>query len=525
MIDRGGERVGAYRLEAQLGRGGMGVVYRARSPDGGVVALKRLELADATDESLTRFLREASLRIRHPNVVRVVGAGADSAGRPYLVMELLEGEPLDRVLSRGLPVRRVVEIAIAVCSGLEALHGAGLVHRDVKPSNIFVCTDGTPKLLDLGIAFSTQGATMITQSGSVVGTPAYLAPEQARGRRVDVRADVWSVGVLLYEGLTGVNPFRRDTQLATMLAVVAEPIPALAAQRRPVARRLARIVERCLVKDPEGRLHSITALREALERYLEEHDDAVAVGGEDAASEGERRVVAVLIAEGVERVEELSRAIVEAGGETLPLAGARVAGIFGADTSRGDELRRALDAAFEARAAARGMAIACGHATRRGALVSGEALAEAERAAQHAIGAIVAGPATVPMLTPYAEVLERSAGVFEVVARKATTGRASPVRGHVAGASHEPPPQTGGGSETPLVGRATELAAIERSRDVWRDEQRAVAVLVSGPLGIGKSRLADAAVELFRGAGTEVVVRSARADDRGMPVAFSLIRG
>jgi predicted Ser/Thr protein kinase len=207
MASRGPSR---YEVERTLGRGGMATVYLARDTVlGRHVALKVLADHLAEDEGFrARFLREARLaaRLSHPNVVRVYDAGDDERGLS-IVMEYVEGEPLDAELRRRgpLPPDEVVELGVQLCSALEAAHAAGLVHRDVKPQNILRARDGTVKLTDFGIARSLD-STVLTEHGSVLGTAAYLAPEQARGEPVTGAADLYGLGVVLYEALTGRRP-------------------------------------------------------------------------------------------------------------------------------------------------------------------------------------------------------------------------------------------------------------------------------------------------------------------------------
>ncbi|MGE3630411.1 MAG: serine/threonine-protein kinase, partial [Sandaracinaceae bacterium] len=221
-----GERVGPYRLVETLGEGGMGTVYRAER-DGQLVALKLVKTELSSPEAHARFEREARVRIDHPNVVRVIDAGVDPRG-PYLALELLEGETLAERLTRGRLERdEALDVAIQACRGLGAAHAAGVVHRDLKPSNLYLCTDGAVKILDFGVARIESLGDRLTKTGQVVGTLAYLSPEQAeRQKLVDHRADLWSLGAVMYECLAGRPPFAEDTALATLVAVMlGEPAP------------------------------------------------------------------------------------------------------------------------------------------------------------------------------------------------------------------------------------------------------------------------------------------------------------
>ena len=238
---------GRYRIVRELGRGGMGTVCEVEDPDlpGRRLALKRLHAGLLGPEPALRFLREAVLlaRIRHPGVLTVHAGGQDEGG-PWLVTDLIEGEPLEAVVARGpLPPARAAELVAQLGEAVEALHRAGLVHRDLKPHNVLVRPDGAPVLLDFGLARELDGDSL-TRSGELLGTPAYMAPEQVRDpRTVDARADVYSLGAVLYALLAGRPPFRGSV-VEVLLAAQhrgpdwpAGPEPALdAACRRAMAR-------------------------------------------------------------------------------------------------------------------------------------------------------------------------------------------------------------------------------------------------------------------------------------------------
>jgi serine/threonine protein kinase len=242
-----------YRLERPLGHGGMASVFAAR--DTGLdraVAVKLLAENLAGDEELRkRFLREARLaaRLSHPNVVSVFDAGEDD-GRPYIVMELVEGKTL---AERGrMPPEDARALAVQAARGLAHAHDAGLIHRDIKPGNLLVRVDGTLKIADFGIARAAE-MTALTQAGTVLGTAAYLAPEQALGEQVTPASDVYSLGAVLYELLTGRPPFEFDS-LADLAeqqrAMAITPVRELAPQ---VPRGLEGLVMRCLARNPAYR--------------------------------------------------------------------------------------------------------------------------------------------------------------------------------------------------------------------------------------------------------------------------------
>ena len=271
-----GTRIGPYEIVNWLGAGGMGEVYRARdSRLGRDVALKLIPESFATDPSrLNRFEQEARAagQLNHPNVLAVYDIGI-YAGAPYIVSELLEGESIRSRLAAGaLPTRKAVDYARQIAAGLAAAHDKGIVHRDVKPDNLFVTADGRVKILDFGIAKLTRpaeeqightGLPTETASGIVVGTAGYMSPEQVRGEPVDARSDIFSVGIVLHEMLTGKPVFARETAAETMTAILNEdpnePLPG------KVPPALVRIVSRCLEKTREMRFQSARDLAFGLE--------------------------------------------------------------------------------------------------------------------------------------------------------------------------------------------------------------------------------------------------------------------
>src|SRR6185436_924752 len=204
-----------YVIEALIGQGGMGEVYRARHVKLGMPVAVKTIVGDASPELVARFAREAQLlaRVRHQNVVSILDVGTAAFGTECMVMEFLEGEGLDARLERRkvLPWNEVRAIGMSVLQGLDAIHGAGIVHRDLKPSNVLIVR-GTPeivKLVDFGIAHSAQAAKY-TRTGAVIGTPAYMSPEQLVGAELDARSDLYSLALMLYELCAGKLPFGDD---------------------------------------------------------------------------------------------------------------------------------------------------------------------------------------------------------------------------------------------------------------------------------------------------------------------------
>jgi eukaryotic-like serine/threonine-protein kinase len=272
-----GRTLAHYRVTGELGRGGMGVVYRALdlrlNRDVAIKVLPPELVADAPRRE--RFLREAqtSSQLSHPNI-GVLYEADESDGVSFMAMELIDGEKLSDLIARGsLPVLRAVELAIEIAEGLAFAHDKGVVHRDLKPANVMVTRQGHAKIIDFGLAKLVEGLgtsgsgetrAMVTEPGAVLGTTAYLSPEQARAGRVDHRSDIFTFGVMFYEMLTGSLPFRGQSGLETLQAImhgVAPTLPALGADVGPAAQAdLQRIVEKCLAKEPDARYQGMRDL-------------------------------------------------------------------------------------------------------------------------------------------------------------------------------------------------------------------------------------------------------------------------
>lgn len=259
---------GRYEILDKLGEGAMGVVYRAQDAAlGRVVALKMLSAELGGEEELhQRFQREAEAigRLSHPHIVTVYDMG-DAEGQLYMAMELLEGQDLRKLVEtgRGIPLADRVRVLAQICDGLAYAHSRGVVHRDVKPANILVTTKGQVKLLDFGLARVAARST-ITRRGVILGTPDYMSPEQAMGRNVDHRSDMFSAGSVFYEFLGFQKPFRGKTLHSVLYQILSEePEPLLALNPRMPA-RLAAIVHGMLRKDPDKRYESMDAVRRAL---------------------------------------------------------------------------------------------------------------------------------------------------------------------------------------------------------------------------------------------------------------------
>ena len=288
-----GKTVSHYKILAALGKGGMGVVYRAEDVRlGRTVALKFVPETLANDRSaLERFQREARAvsALNHPNICTLHDID-ESDGRPFLVMECLEGHTLKDRIAKNLGLDEVVDMAIQVVEALDTAHSRGIVHRDIKPANIFVTTRGQVKMLDFGLAKmvgggggdaaqASQMATaaldeLLTSPGSTIGTVAYMSPEQARGEDLDARTDLFSFGVVLYEMVTGVQPFQASGVALTFVAIL-QNAPVAASRVRPeVSAELERIINKALEKSRDLRYQNASDLRADLKRLRRDTDSS-----------------------------------------------------------------------------------------------------------------------------------------------------------------------------------------------------------------------------------------------------------
>jgi len=269
-----GTRIGSYEIVEAIGRGGMGSIYRCRDlklerP----VALKVLhEERTGNSDALARFEQEAraTSALNHPHIVQLFDfdtATVDGTKLHYLAMELVEGVPFRKVLAGRVAITEILEILAQVADALDKAHEHGIVHRDIKPENVIVTRDGYAKVLDFGIAKLMDSETeqvapssadpvqsdVETQAGDIMGTLAYMAPEQIQGRPVDRRTDVFALGTLLFEAAMGDAPFRADRASSTIHAIVHSPTPRIHRPPRPVPPAYDRIVDRCLAKEPDAR--------------------------------------------------------------------------------------------------------------------------------------------------------------------------------------------------------------------------------------------------------------------------------
>ena len=264
---------GRYRLEAKLGSGGMSTVYLARDTTlDRPVAVKVMhrEMSEQADQ-LERFRQEARAvaKLSHPNVVSVIDAGEDG-GYPYIVFEYVEGETLKARINRvgPLDVQEALAYAIEIARGLTVAHARKMVHRDIKPQNVLIDAEGRAKLTDFGISRQLEQDGM-TATGRVLGTTDYVAPEQAMGRGADQRSDIYSLGVVLFEMLTGGVPFRADSQVGVAMKHVNEELPDVQGERPELSAATALVVERATAKDPTKRYADIGELIDDLSTALE----------------------------------------------------------------------------------------------------------------------------------------------------------------------------------------------------------------------------------------------------------------
>lgn len=269
-----GKTIGPYEIQRELGHGAMGVVYKAVDKTlHRAVALKLLPTKFANEDFINRFQQEAraAAQINHPNVVTIYGVGSDG-DHHYIAMELVVGKTLEKEIkvNRSIDMRRALEIVGAVAGGLEAAHRRRIFHRDIKPQNIMVSDRGVPKILDFGIArLSRREGREGKDEGEIFGTPAYMSPEQCKGERADGRSDIFSLGVTLYEMISGRLPFLSKSRHELALMIVEDPHPSIRRYVPGVPQSVVDLLKKMLEKDPKDRFQTATGLQEAIQRVLE----------------------------------------------------------------------------------------------------------------------------------------------------------------------------------------------------------------------------------------------------------------
>ncbi|MEM7244523.1 MAG: serine/threonine-protein kinase [Acidobacteriota bacterium] len=265
-----------FEVQREVGKGGMATIYLAadREQPGRAVAMKVVHPHMAGDQQLIeRFKHEvrAHVQLKHRNIVELIGWGQDRNGRLFMAMEFVDGPTLKDLmkLRPKFPADLAIFVTSRVLKGLAVAHERGLVHRDIKPANVMVATDGTPKLADFGIS-KAEDMTRLTSTGNVIGTPAYMSPEQAHGMPLDGRSDIFSVGVLLHELLTGVNPFHTDNPAVTLQKVISHRVPPIFETLPQTPARLESVLEKMLEKSPSDRIATTEEVCEELDNVVEE---------------------------------------------------------------------------------------------------------------------------------------------------------------------------------------------------------------------------------------------------------------
>ena len=306
VISMVGQTLGHYRIESKLGEGGMGAVWRARDIRlDRFIALKTLPAEKLADEDRRRrFVQEAKAAsaLNHPNIVHIYDI-ADADSVPFIAMEYVAGKTLDQLIGRrGLRLNETLKYAIQIADALARAHSAGIVHRDLKPSNVMVDEHGLVKVLDFGLAKLTETATgelgetatvtgpedPNTEEGTIVGTVAYMSPEQAEGKKVDARSDIFSFGSLLYEMVTGRSAFHGDSKLSTLSAILKEDPKPVSSVTPDVPRDLEKIISHCLRKDADRRFQHMADVKTLLDELKEESDSGKLTGVARGATTGQK---------------------------------------------------------------------------------------------------------------------------------------------------------------------------------------------------------------------------------------------
>ncbi len=531
-----------FAFEERVGRGAWGEVLRAKDRrTGAVVAVKRIHKRLDDGDSSERFRREARLlaQVTHPNVVRYVASGVDHEGLPCLVVEWLDGEDLAQRKRRERPsLSAAVEIVRQAALGLAALHDAGIVHRDVKPSNLFLVNDPTGalyvKLIDLGVARSANESTL-TVEGSVVGTPFYMAPEQARGQtHLSSAADLFSLGVVLFELLSGQRPFVGDDMFAVLAKIVLQDAPRLRDVWPRAPADLDALLAQCLSRAPEGRYASGRALAAALAALApldaEAPPDDLADEAPTArvsvalSPSSEQRVVTAMFAgfapwaPGDGGSSMLVSLAEEHGASCHPTLDRHIIALFGGERSAGDEAVRAARTALAAAARIRGirLSIATGKALAQAGGIAGDVI---ERGAS-----ILPKDGDAPLGTArLALPIHLDAPTARLLSEQFVIeddGRRRLLR---APRQSTPGPRLLVGQPTPCVGRDRELANLEAVFQESVDESLARVMIVTGPTGIGKSRVRHELLTRIAASATEPVVLFARGSPLAAGSAFGLL--
>jgi eukaryotic-like serine/threonine-protein kinase len=506
-----------FELESLVGSGGMAEVYRARElVSGKRVAVKVLRASQ--NDRPARFRREGVVlaRLQHPHIVRYVAHGQGPDGS-WLAMEWLEGESLDARLARGpLSVRECVAVGRGAAEALAFAHEQGVLHRDIKPGNLFLpggsCDE--VKVLDFGIA-RVPGATL-TRTGSVVGTPSYLSPEQARGGHLDARSDLFSLGCVLYEALTGRRAFSGTTPIAVLAKVLLHQPPPVRSFETAIPGPLSALIARLMEKDPAARPASASALAASLQR-LAGVEAAPVAGATPALTDQEQKLLTVVLAHsaaftGERSKRALDELVARSGARAEWLADGSLVVVLSGHRSATDQAtlaaRSALEIGRELQPAA--IAVATGRGTLTGPVPVGEVIDRAASLLRNPEGerggTVLLDEVTLALLDTRFEVQRDRRGATLRAAR----ADAEPSRLLL-------------GRPSPYVGRERELAALEGLFAECTSEPAARAVVVVGPPGYGKSRLAQELLRRLRNSPRPPLVRTARGDPMSAGSPFGLV--
>ncbi len=496
---------GRFAIEREVGRGGVGIVYRARDEvTGQDVALKVIALpgVDAGEEA--RFRREGRVLagLSHPGIVRVVAFGQLDDGQPYIAMEWLEGEDIAQRQRRApLPLAQCVRVAADVADALAAAHAAGIVHRDVKPSNVILVGSGPrqpddgfqPKLVDFGVAAAEDAK--LTRTGAIVGTPAYMAPEQARGdAEVDARADIYALGATLFELIAGRPPHVGPTPIAILARLVTTSAPRLTEVLPDVPQALDEVVTAMLATTPSDRPGSaseVARLLRAVGKSL--GDDPVKRSGTFQTAPislvekgGGSRLVTTIVATHLPKGPSRTRLLTHLrarGADATELGGDAIVCHLGVRRSVGDEAARALDLGQRIARLNASVGVATGRTRIDRTRPTGEVVDRAAALARDATQGQVLADTTTAELTR---------GRFELQIRDDG--------GAVVGGTLQGKREIVGGA--PFVGREAELAQIVAAFERCADDRTPIVVTVTGAPGIGKTRLQREALSRIKSYGT-----------------------
>ncbi|MBN1222132.1 MAG: protein kinase [Candidatus Aminicenantes bacterium] len=278
------ENIGKYKILEELGKGAMGVVYKALDPDiDREVAIKLIRFDMASEESdiedmAKRFIREAQSagKLEHPNIITIYEVDRDK-GQTFIVMKYIDGDSLKKIISSGkkFPLQDVVQLTDKLCDALDYAHRCKIIHRDIKPANILIDKEGRPFVVDFGVA--RMEMSTLTQSGAIVGTPSYMAPEQVMGTKVDSRADIFSLGVIIYEMLTGKRPFEGDHITTIVYKIMNEEPPSVLKMQKDLPPGLEQVLSKALSKDPNTRYQSCRELAGALRQAAQMEDATISL--------------------------------------------------------------------------------------------------------------------------------------------------------------------------------------------------------------------------------------------------------